>query len=70
MTTIPNNLYQLTAYLRNNDASTAEGVLIYPTVQQELNATYSIEGHKVTFATINLNQNWQQIHQDLFSIIQ
>ena len=63
------NLYQIAAYLRNNDNPNAEGILIYPTIQQELASTYEIEGRSVTFVTINLNQDWHGIKEDLLSIV-
>jgi len=64
------NIYQVAAYLRNNDNPNAEGILIYPTIQKELAATYQIEGRSVTFATINLNQDWRGIKEDLLEIVQ
>lgn len=66
------NLYQLFAYLKNEKSSndfTTEGILIYPTVQKELEENYLIDGHKVKIATINLNQDWEEIEMDLLGII-
>lgn len=69
------NLYQMYAYLKNVEAKdvvsqTCEGILLYPSVDYELDLNYVIDNHHLSIKTINLNQNWQQIHQDLLTIIQ
>ncbi len=71
-----NNLYQLYAYLKNiihkeghPQNKNCEGILIYPTVQDELAEDYLIDGHPVRIATINLNQHWRGVHEDLLEII-
>lgn len=67
------NLYQLYAYLKNEKSAntySTEGILIYPTVSKELDEDYVIDGHKVKIATINLNQDWQDIESDLLEIIE
>ena len=63
------NLYQLTAYLRNNENPNAEGILIYPAVKKEIATTYKMEGYTVTIVTINLNQAWTAIRADLLTIL-
>lgn len=63
------NIYQLSAYLRNNKNNQTEGILIYPTVKKEIASTYQIEGHQVSFVTINLNQDWEGIRKKLLEII-
>jgi len=68
------NLYQLHAYLSNvviegNRQLKCEGILLYPTVEKELDVQYEIKGHKVSIRTINLNQNWKHIHQSLLKMI-
>ncbi len=68
------NLYQLFAYLENlphEDEGEAhcEGILLYPTTEQELNLAYEIKGHKVMIRTINLNQDWQGIHRSLLEMV-
>ncbi len=72
-TIISANLYQLHAYLSNlppdEQYPPCEGLLLYPTVQQDVNLVYDLKGHNVSISTINLNQPWQQIHQDLLRII-
>jgi len=77
------HLYQLFAYLKNLEANdhnkknvtrggddkNAEGILLYPTVNEDLDLRYEIHGHLIRVATINLNQDWQEIHDDLLSLL-
>lgn len=63
------HLYQLFAYLKNQDDELAEGILIYPTVQKSLSLVYTHEGHKIRIETLNLNQDWQAVKADLLGII-
>lgn len=68
------NLYQLFAYLRNDaawnpDLVIGEGILLYPEVKQSLDATYSVHGHPVRLATVDLARPWQQIEDRLTSLI-
>lgn len=68
------NLYQLHAYLSNvvteaNKQPKCEGILLYPTVEKELDLKYEIKGHRVGIRTINLNKDWQSIHKSLLEII-
>jgi 5-methylcytosine-specific restriction enzyme subunit McrC len=69
-----NNLYQLFAYLKNleprgEENAHCEGILLYPTVETELNEECVIQGHRILFRTINLNQDWKNIHKDLLRIV-
>jgi 5-methylcytosine-specific restriction enzyme subunit McrC len=63
------NLYQIFAYLKNQEDTQAEGILIYPTVQKSLSLTYTHEGHTIRIETLNLNQEWQGVKADLLGII-
>jgi 5-methylcytosine-specific restriction enzyme subunit McrC len=63
------NLYQLFAYLKNQEDESAEGILIYPTVQKSLSLAYSHEGHTIKIETLNLNQDWRGVKADLLRII-
>lgn len=63
------HLYQLFAYLKNQENSQAEGILIYPTTEKSLSLLYRHEGHKIRIETLNLNQDWQGIKEDLIKII-
>jgi 5-methylcytosine-specific restriction enzyme subunit McrC len=73
-TIISSNLYQLFTYVKNAEAQggsaiNCEGILIYPTVRKELDVTNSIDNHKISIKTINLNQGWRNISNDLMKII-
>jgi len=68
------NLYQIFSYLKNIEhfggpASDCEGILLYPTVDDELDLPLVFGGHKIRIYTINLNQHWQGIHKDLINLI-
>ncbi len=68
------NLYQLHAYLRNieawgEDYKNCEGILLYPVVVNEEDILFKIKSHEVRIKTINLNQEWQKIAQDLDNLI-
>jgi len=66
------HLYQINAYMDNLEgewADTCEMMLLYPTVDSSLSADYIFKGHKIHIRTVNLNQPWQSIHQDLLALV-
>jgi len=64
------HLYQLNAYLDNLSSDpSCEAMLLYPTVDKALSASYTHKGHKISIRTINLNQSWQAIHDDLLRLV-
>ena len=68
------HLYQMFAYLVNSRAKLGstdkcEGILLYPTVSDDYHFEYNIHGHRLAVQTINLDQKWQMIHEDLLEII-
>jgi 5-methylcytosine-specific restriction enzyme subunit McrC len=63
------HLYQLFAYLKNQENELATGILIYPTVQKSLSLAYTHEGHTIRIETLNLNQDWRGVKADLLRII-
>lgn len=68
------NLYQLFAYLKNLEANEgqdaqAEGILVYPTVNQSVDVSYNIQGHKVRVFTVDLMRNWKDIEDQLLSLV-
>ena len=63
------HLYQLFAYLKNQEDTQAEGILIYPTIEKSISLSYTHEGHTIRVETLNLNQDWQGIKADLLAII-
>lgn len=44
-------------------------MLLYPTVQQALDESFTVQGHRMRICTINLAQPWQGIHDDLLGLI-
>ena len=70
-----NNLYQLLAYLRNRqatrpDGARHEGVLLYPQVGEEsLRAEIWLEGFRIQARSVNLDQNWRLIHDEMVETI-
>lgn len=73
-TLISPHLYQLLAYIENSDAQEknprkSEGMLIYPTVKNEMDLHYNLRGHNISVKTINLNQDWKKICDDLIGFI-
>jgi 5-methylcytosine-specific restriction enzyme subunit McrC len=68
------HLYQLFAYLVNLAArgglnARAEGMLLYPVVGRRLDASYVIQGHPIRLCTIDLNQPWPAIRDDLLGLL-
>jgi len=67
------HLYQIYAYLDNLPegklADTCEVMLLYPTVEKPLSASYTNKGRKISIRTINLNQPWQSIDHDLLVLV-
>jgi 5-methylcytosine-specific restriction enzyme subunit McrC len=68
------NMFQMFSYLKNLESTkeinkNCEGVLLYPTVTKNLDINMTTHGHKVSFKTINLNQEWQGVHKDLLEMV-
>ena len=69
------NLYQLLAYMRNRQATRPggakhEGILLYPQVgEQPLRADIQLEGFRIQARTVNLNQDWRLIHDEMLETI-
>ena len=69
-----NNLYQLLVYLRNREATEEsgprhEGILLYPTVDEPVEADVCLEGFWIRARSIDLAQNWRDIHRDMLKLI-
>ncbi len=73
-----NHLSQILSYVMNqeNDSQPhtkdAKGILVYPTVDTELDVSYVYKNtkHIIRVSTVNLNQDWMLIEQRLKEIIQ
>jgi 5-methylcytosine-specific restriction enzyme subunit McrC len=70
---VSSNIYQMFTYVKNasadNVGQSIEGMLLYPTVSKEVNANYDMSGHRISVRTINLNQAWEGIHNDLLGLV-
>lgn len=67
------HLSQLMEYLRISEReykSPARGLLLYPTVQQDINDSGKIEGFKISVATIDLSKEWSEIKSKLLGMAQ
>ncbi len=70
-----NNLYQLLTYLRNREATAGpgarhEGMLLYPTVDAPVAVDVCLEGFPIRARSIDLAQNWHNIHQGMLDLIE
>jgi 5-methylcytosine-specific restriction enzyme subunit McrC len=68
------NMYQLFSYLRNSEHkgtmyNKCAGMLLYPTVENELCLNYEIQGHPVAVNTIDLSSDWECIHKQLLNMV-
>ena len=66
------HLYQLFAYLKNLPAVPGvriDGMLLYPLAEHSIDATIYLSGHQVRAYTIDLNQHWRLIRQDLIALM-
>ena len=68
-----NHLYQLTAYMNNTSLSedqSLEGILLYPTTDDNFDHQFKRkDGRKVSAKSIDLNQSFENIKNDLLSVI-
>lgn len=69
------HLYQLFAYLQNLSSihgpeAKIDGMLLYPEIDRRLDVHYQLHGHHVFIKTINLNQEWREIHADLLHLVE
>lgn len=69
------HIYQIFAYIKNLEKqggvnTNCTGVLLYPTTDKDLNLSYKMDNHKLMIHTINLNQDWRLIDQDLKRLLE
>ena len=69
-----NNLYQLFSYLKNQETDSeltldCEGILLYPSIQNDFIHSFKYENHNIRIMSINLNQDWQNIRTGLLQIV-
>jgi 5-methylcytosine-specific restriction enzyme subunit McrC len=68
------NLYQLFSYLKNQETDSeltlnCEGILLYPSIQNDFGHSFKYENHRIRIMSINLNQDWHNIRTDLLKIV-
>jgi len=67
------HLYQMVAYLKNQAVlpgwECAEGILLYPAVDHALDHRYTLLGHPVRIASVDLDRPWQEIHAMLGELL-
>nr|WP_276510203.1 hypothetical protein [Longimicrobium terrae] len=67
------HLYQLLAYLANAAAADGEaayeGFLLYPMVTERIALNYQLNGFPITIRSLNLNQPWEGIHNELLGML-
>jgi len=64
------NLFQLYSYLSNAEKrEIMEGILIYPQTDEEINMGFEMNGYTIKIFTVNLNQHWSGIREQLLEII-
>jgi 5-methylcytosine-specific restriction enzyme subunit McrC len=70
---ISEHLYQVLTYPHNRDAHVPgpphEGMLLYPVIRDQFSFQYTLLGHRFTVCSLDLNQPWQSIHDDLLGIL-
>lgn len=68
------NLYQIFSYLLNQRSTdpvtnSTRGILIYPTITEEVDLDYWYEKHHIQIKTVNLNMHWRLIEERLKGIV-
>ncbi|MFN5269346.1 MAG: 5-methylcytosine restriction system specificity protein McrC [Hyphomonadaceae bacterium] len=67
------HLYQMYAYLHHTTTRypdrQIDGMLIYPTVGQQISADYEIGAHRLKLLTIDLMAPWPEIHDKLLAAL-
>ncbi len=66
------HLYQLFAYLQNlrpTPGQALEGILLYPAATAAVDVRYTLGGHPVRIATLDLHQPWPGIAADLLALV-
>ena len=65
------NIYQIYTYIRSQEnsndslSSSAEGVLLYPTIGEDINEAAEIDGHIFRFVTVDLSKPTEEIIKKL-----
>ena len=52
------------------DQSILSGMILYPENGEKIDATYNLQGHKVSIKTINLDIPPQELHNQMLAMLQ
>lgn len=68
------NLYQVYTYLRTQEHLSdahrfAEGLLLYPTTDGDLDEAMKVQNHVIRVATVDLAQPWSEVHVRLLALV-
>ncbi|MBU5227036.1 5-methylcytosine-specific restriction endonuclease system specificity protein McrC [Clostridium senegalense] len=64
------HLFQILAYVNNSKfAGDVKGMLLYPTIEKEVNVNFPIGGKSISIRTLNLDTEWKYICNILASIV-
>ena len=68
------NLYQLFAYVMNRERSQPEGplhegILLYPTVGEEVRVDFSTHGHRFQARSVDLGRPWREIYEAMLGVL-
>jgi len=64
------HLFQILAYVNNSDfKGDVKGMLLYPTIEKEINANFPILGKSIGIRTLNLDAEWKDISDRLLSLV-
>lgn len=64
------HLYQICTYVNNSKyKGEVKGILLYPTIDEDIDVTYPISGYDISIKTVNLNLDWVNIENTLLSIL-
>lgn len=69
-TLISSNLYQIFAYVKNADSNyNVSGMLLYPTVDYDLDQRYEMSGNSIYVKTVNLGEEFERIKKRLLGVV-
>ena len=66
------HLYQIYAYMNNTEVTanqSLEGMLLYPSVDGDVDHQFRKDGNKISIKSINLNQDFKDVKKDLKRVI-
>ena len=70
------NIYQIYAYLRSQENAAdppslrSDGVLLYPSLGVDYDESATIQGHRIRFATVDLDDDTRTIREQLLRIVE